>query len=366
MLPVTRAFLPSIEEYQNYLKVIWENRWLTNHGPMVTKLQEELKSLLGVPHLFVVANGTVALQIALRALQVKREVITTPFSYVASTSSIVWEGATPRFVDVDKDTWCLDPDLVRKSITEKTDALLPVHVYGNNCAVEEFEDISKSTGIPVIYDGAHAFGSLINNRSLLSYGDITTVSLHATKLFHSGEGGLIIVKDDEVAHRVSYLMNFGHDGPDAFEDVGINGKCSELHAAMALAILPHVPAIIESRRERSSWYDDILFGNNRQRLIQPIRQPELQYNYAYYPIVLESEEAVLGLRELLRSHGILSRRYFYPALNTLSYVKYEAAPIAEDISRRVICLPLFHDIPRRDVEKVANLVGDFLRQGARE
>jgi dTDP-4-amino-4,6-dideoxygalactose transaminase len=255
MIPTTRPFLPPQKEYEKYLDGIWQRQWLTNMGPLASSLEMQLKDYLAVKHLLFVTNGTVALQMAIKALLLKGEIITTPFSYVATTSSIVCEGCTPIFVDIDPHSLNIDATKIEASITDRTSAILATHVYGNPCDVVAIEQIAKKHNLKVIYDGAHAFGVKIFGKSIFEYGDISTCSLHATKLYHSIEGGLIITKDSKLLKRLAFTRNFGHDGPDAFAELGWNGKNSEFHAAMGLVNLNYITAIHNKRKELSEAYD---------------------------------------------------------------------------------------------------------------
>lgn len=356
MIPVTKPFLPPIEEYQEYLKGIWERNWVTNAGPLVAELEEKLKSHLGVKHLFFVANGTLALQIAIKALDLKGEVITTPFSYVATTSTISWENCTPVFADIDRNTLCIDPRKIEEVITEKTEAILATHVYGNNCALEEIEAIAKKHNIKVIYDGAHAFGVKYKGASIFRYGDISTLSFHATKLFHTGEGGAILTDDDETAQKIFYLRNFGHKGYEDFWGVGINGKNSELHAAMGLAVFPYVEEIIARRKELTELYDSLLSGAFKNGLSKPVINKDIEYNYAYYPVIFRDEAALKKVKEDLEKNDIFPRRYFYPALSTVNYVNRYKVEVAEDISPRIMCLPFYHSITGEGVKKISEII----------
>ncbi|QKG51630.1 DegT/DnrJ/EryC1/StrS family aminotransferase [Hymenobacter sp. BRD67] len=354
---VTQSYLPPLEDYVKYLTGIWERVYLTNAGPLVVELEQRLKDELGVKHLFFVNNGTIALQIAIKALDLKGEVLTTPFSYVATTSSLVWEGCTPIFVDIDPATLCINPALLEAAITPRTVGIMATHVYGNPCDLEAIEAIAKRHNLKVIYDAAHAFGVTYKNSSVLNYGDISTLSFHATKLFHTCEGGAIVTNDDELAHRIAYMRNFGHNGPEAFWGVGVNGKSSELHAAMGLCVLPKVPELIAKRRILSERYDALLDGT---KCVRPTIQAHTTYNFSYHPIVLPSEEVLLKVRDNLNAHEITPRRYFYPSLNTLSYVVPQEAPVSEDISRRVLCLPLYYDLQISQVEQIAQLINEVL------
>ena len=258
MIPVTKPFLPPAEEYEAYLKGIWKRNWLTNMGPLASQLEMELKDFLEVSHLLFVTNGTIALQMAIKALNLSGEIITTPFSFVATTSSIVWENCTPIFVDIEPSTLNIDAEKIESAITEKTSAILATHVYGNPCDVEKIEKIAKKHNLKVIYDGAHAFGVKINGKSIFEYGDISTCSLHATKLYHSIEGGLLITKDPILLKKLAYIRNFGFDGPVNFAELGINGKNSEFHAAMGLANLKYIEHIHKKRKEITKRYDEKL------------------------------------------------------------------------------------------------------------
>ncbi|NVO85921.1 DegT/DnrJ/EryC1/StrS family aminotransferase [Hymenobacter terrestris] len=359
MINVTRTFLPPLEEYTRYLQGIWDRVYLTNAGPLVVELENLLKEYLGVRHFFYVNNGTIALQIALKALDIRGEVLTTPFSYVATTSSIVWEGCVPVFVDIDPETLCIDPTLLEAAITPRTQAIMATHVYGNPCNVEAIEEIANRHGLRVIYDAAHAFGTQLNGTSVLNYGDISTLSFHATKLFHTGEGGGIATNDDELAHRISYMRNFGHNGPEAFWGVGVNGKSSELHAAMGLSVFPYVEQLISRRQELSQLYDEQLDGHICRR---PLLQPETsKYNCAYYPVVLPSEKVLLTVQNNLNAADIFPRRYFYPSLNTLNYVTSpQPMPVSEDISSRVLCLPLYYDLSDDQVHQITEIMNASL------
>ncbi|HAX96894.1 MAG TPA: aminotransferase DegT [Prolixibacteraceae bacterium] len=353
MIPVTKSFLPPLEDYVEYLKKIWESNQLTNHGPLVNELESRLKEYLGVKHLFFVSNGTIALQIAIKALALQGEVITTPFSYVATTSSIVWEGCQPVFVDIDPKTLCLDPDLIEAAITPQTSAIIATHVYGIPCAVEKIQAIAEKHNLKVVYDAAHTFGVKYQGRSLVSYGDIATLSFHATKLFHTVEGGAIITEDDELAHRISYMRNFGHNGQEAFWGLGVNGKNSEFHAAMGLCNLPHFAEIVASRRQVSEWYDELLVSSS---LVRPTMPGNTEYNFAYYPVLFQSELKLLRARDMLNEQQIFPRRYFFPSLNKLPYAPDREFPVAEASSSCVLCLPLYPDLSRQDVQKITDII----------
>ncbi|MDJ1502656.1 DegT/DnrJ/EryC1/StrS family aminotransferase [Xanthocytophaga agilis] len=353
MINVTKAYLPPLEEYIEYLKGIWERVHLTNHGPLVIELEQRLKDYLGVKHLFFVNNGTIALQIAIKALDLKGKVITTPFSYVATTSSLVWENCEPIFVDIEPDYLCLNPDLIEHAITSDTSAILATHVYGNLCDVEVIEEIARRNNLKVIYDAAHAFGVKYKNTSVLNFGDISTLSFHATKIFHTVEGGAIVTNSDELADKISYMRNFGHNGQEAFWGVGINGKNSEFHAAMGLCVLPQFANILRSRKDMYEYYINALQEVNLKLLT--IRN-NTDYNYAYFPVIFSSEEDLLQVRKTLNEANIFPRRYFYPSLNNLPYLTYQATPIAEELSKKVLCLPFHTEITMEEINQITSLI----------
>ncbi|MGF7231333.1 DegT/DnrJ/EryC1/StrS family aminotransferase [Arachidicoccus sp.] len=354
MIPVSKPFLPPTGEYDTYLDGIWQRQWLTNMGPLASDLELKLKAYLAVKHLLFVTNGTVALQMAIKALHLRGEIITTPFSFVATSSSIVWEGCKPVFVDIDASSLNIDANKIEAAITPATSAILATHVYGNPCDVETIEKIAQKHHLKVIYDAAHAFGVQVNGRSVFEYGDISTCSLHATKLYHSGEGGLIITKDPALLKKLAYIRNFGFDGPEAFAELGINGKNSEFHAAMGLANMKYLPAIHTKRKLLTERYQNLL---QHAKAFTPQWNKEATMNYAYYPIVFETEELLLRIIERLKSNEIFARRYFYPSLaNTLPYIEQTAMPITEDIAKRVLCLPLYFDLSIEEVDLICRLI----------
>jgi dTDP-4-amino-4,6-dideoxygalactose transaminase len=355
MIPVTKTFLPPIEEYIEYLEKIWNSNQVTNNGPLVLELEEKLKDFLGVNHLFFVSNGTIALQIAIKALDLKGEIITTPFSYVATTSSIVWEGCKPVFTDIDSNTLCINPDLIEEAITPETSAILATHVYGIPCDVEKIQSIAQKYNLKVIYDAAHTFGVKYKDKSMVSYGDISTLSFHATKIFHTVEGGAIITQEDEIAHRISYMRNFGHKGQEEFWGLGINGKNSEFHAAMGLCNLNYLNEIISKRMEISQLYDDQLIRSGIQRLDIPERTA---YNFAYYPIILKNENNLILIKKILNNYEIYPRRYFFPSLDKLPYVRGENIKVSNEISKKVLCLPLYPGLNYDQVKTISEIINN--------
>ncbi|WP_107040052.1 DegT/DnrJ/EryC1/StrS family aminotransferase [Brumimicrobium mesophilum] len=354
MIPITKPFLPPLEDYNEYLQGVWQRQWLTNMGPLASDLEMKLKDHLNLKHLLFVTNGTIALQIAIKALELKDEIITTPFSFVATTSSIVWEGCTPVFVDIDENSLNIDASKIEAAITDRTTAILATHVYGNPCDVLEIEKIAAKHNLKVIYDGAHAFGVQVHGKSIFEYGDISICSLHATKLYHSTEGGLIITKDPELLKKIAFMRNFGFSGTESFAELGINGKNSEFHAAMGLANMKYIKSIHKKRRELTELYDEKL---ENVKAFKPKWQNGANLNYAYYPIVFESETLMLKIKENLEKQDIFTRRYFYPALsNVLPYTKSIGMPITDDISKRVLCLPLFYDLTFEEVGLISRLI----------
>lgn len=355
---VTKPFLPPYAEYEKYLRGVWARCWLTNNGPLVNELEMRLKQALDLEHLLFLGNGTIALQIAIKALGLTGEIITTPFSYVATTSSIVWEGCKPVMVDISPETLNIDPEKIEAAITESTSAILATHVYGNPCDVLRIESIAKKHGLKVIYDAAHAYGTKLAGRSLLSYGDVSTISFHATKLFHTIEGGAVVTPSPDILKRMAEMRNFGHVSPVAFQEVGINGKNSEFHAAMGLCNLAYVDEILRVRRELSLHYDENLRGCPIGR---PVIAADCDYNHAYYPIVLDSEDVLLSIMELLNVNKVFPRRYFYPSLSNLPYVQGQSTPVAESIAKRVLCLPLYHDLSIEEVDMICRLIKRAIR-----
>lgn len=358
MINVTKTFLPPFEEYTNLLKRAWDKAWITNNGELVQELETRLKHYLNMPHLLYCNNGTVVLQMALKALAISKEVITTPFSYVATTNTIIWENCQPVFVDIDPKTFCINPDLIESAITENTEAILATHVFGIPCDVEKIETIAKKHNLKVIYDGAHAFGSVLNEKAVLQYGDISTCSFHATKLFHTVEGGSISANNDEALQRVLYLFRqFGHEYDDYFS-VGVNAKSSEFHAAMGLAIFPYIDQLIAARKRIVEQYCSCLSGS-RLRLMD-VSSFKFQWNYAYFPVLFENETSLLQAKAELNKNAINARRYFYPSLNTLPFVQGSVCQVSEDISKRILCLPLYPELGKEEVCKISKIVSSVL------
>lgn len=354
MIPVTKPFLPPIEEYTKLLEGVWKRQWLTNMGPLASDLEIRLKEYLNINHLLFVTNGTIALQMAIKALDITGEIITTPFSFVATTSSIVWEGCTPVFVDIDKDSLCIDSTKIEEAITENTQAILATHVYGNPCDVETIDKIAKKYNLKIIYDGAHAFGVKIQGKSIFEFGDITTCSLHATKLFHTVEGGLVTTTNPEILKKLASIRNFGISGPETFDSLGINGKNSEFHAAMGLLNLNYMEVIFEKRKQLSNYYDQKLVNI---KSIKPKWNLNATENYPYYVILLESEELLLKIKAGLDANEIFTRRYFYPSLaNTLPYLNPINFDVTDEIAKRALCLPFYFDLTFEEIDLICRLM----------
>jgi dTDP-4-amino-4,6-dideoxygalactose transaminase len=354
MILVNKPFLPPKEEYEALISKIWETRWLTNMGPLANELEDRLKQHLNVENLLFLTNGTIALQMAIKALDLKGEIITTPFSYVATTSSIVWEGCKAIFVDIDAESLNIDSDKIEEAITENTSAILATHVYGNPCDVIKIEKIAKKYNLKVIYDGAHAFGVEIDGKSIFEYGDISTCSLHATKLYHSIEGGFVVTKSASLNKKLSYIRNFGHNGPEKFAELGINGKNSEFHAAMGVINLKYINSIHEKRKLLTDKYNELLTSF---RAIKPVWHNAANLNYSYYPLVFESEELMLECIDMLQKNDVFPRRYFFPSLaKSLPYIERKNIDITDDISKRILCLPLYFDLTLDEVDLICRLL----------
>lgn len=354
MIPVTKSFLPPIEEYKAQIERAYKNEWLTNRGELVKELESKLSNHLELneSNILCLNNGTTPIQIALKVLGNNGEIITTPFSYVATTAAIVWENCTPVFVDIHPEYLTIDETKIEKAITSKTTCILATHVFGNPCNVTEIERIAKKYNLKVIYDAAHAFGVTFNDKSIFEYGDISTCSFHATKLFHTGEGGAIFCRDDQLFDKIYYSHNFGHNGPNDFIQVGINGKMSEIHAAMGLTILPYANSIIKKRNLITELYNNNL---QKEYLQFKIRKGTL-WNSSYFPIIFKSEVNLIKCIERLQKYEIFARRYFYPSLNSLNYVDYKEMNQSEDIAQRILCLPLYPGLKKSVVNHIIKIV----------
>lgn len=352
---VTKSFLPPLDEYTALLKEIWDSSVLTNQGPLVLKFQTKLiEYLKNSKYVNYVVNGTSALQLAIRALDLDScEIITTPFTYAATANSIAWEKCKPVFVDIDPHTLQIDASKIEEKITHNTKAILAVHVFGYPCDVDAIGQVAQKHNLKVIYDGSHAFGSVYKGKSLLTYGDITTCSFHATKLFHTVEGGACFSSNKDLKEKINLSMKFGHLG-DEYYCVGINAKSNELHAAMGLAIFPYLDKILNNRKIICELYDSYLAGYYQR----PIQKDDLVYNHAYYPIVFKSESELLKIFDALKAIDVYPRRYFYPSLNTLPFLtdKKVSCPVSEDIASRIACLPLYPDLDLDQVKIIATTI----------
>lgn len=352
MINVTKTFLPPRHELDKYIDKIYESNWLTNFGQLEQLLNNRLKDYLEVENMLLVSNGTLAMQVVYKALGLSGEVITTPFSFVATTSSLVWEGLTPVYADIDPISLTINPDNILPLITDKTSAILGVHVYGRPCKVNEVEQIATAHKLKVIYDGAHAFNiKTIENKNLLTYGDASTISFHSTKLFHTIEGGAIISNDANLIKECKKLINFGITGYDKIEGLGINCKMNEFSAAMGLAVLDNIDQIIAGRQKVYETYCELL---PKDILLEPVTFAN--FNYSYFPILLQSEEQLLKIRQTLLDNGIMPRRYFYPSLDTLPYTNNDNCPISQDISKRILCLPIHYKLDQDSIIKISNII----------
>ncbi len=357
MINVTKTFLPPQTEYVAILKRAWDTLWMTNRGVLVQELEAKLKDYLQVPNIIATTNGTLPLQIAIKALGLTGEIITTPFSYVATTSSIVWEGCTPVFVDIHPEYLTIDETKIEAAITPNTSAILATHVFGNPCAVKEIEIIAKKHNLKVIYDAAHGFGVTYKGQSIFNYGDVSTCSFHATKIFHTGEGGAIITNDENLYKKLYDAHNFGHDGPGIFSGVGINAKMSELQAAMGLTVLPYMEQIYKERKRVVNLYKKSLQESSIKLL--KLRE-QTHWNYSYFPIILNDEEQLKKVISTLEKNDVYTRRYFYPSLNNLPYVTNSFMKVSDGISNRILCLPLYTELTNEEVINISNIIKSLI------
>lgn len=353
MINVTQTYLPPIQEYQAILEKAWESKWLTNRGQLVEELELKLKNYLKVKNLTLTTNGTLPMQIAIKAMGLKGDIITTPFSYVATTASIIWEDCNPVFVDIHPEYLTIDETKIESAITPDTSAILATHVFGNPCQVEVIEQIAKKYNLKVIYDAAHSFGVKYKGESVFNFGDVSTCSFHATKIFHTGEGGCWITTDEELQKKLFFHHNFGHKNQEEFFGLGTNAKMSELQAALGLAVFNYIDVIFEGRKAVVDLYNQFFESSSIQRL--KIRE-NTDWNFHYYPVIFDTEEKLLLAKKQLNDKQIFPRRYFYPSLNTLPYLEYSHCEISESISKRVLCLPLYVGLEKEIVEQIAEIV----------
>lgn len=362
-ITVTSPLLPDLEEFHALLKEIWDSKWVTNNGSFHKQLEKELAEYLKVPYISLFTNGTLPLLTALQALRVTGEVITTPYSFVATTHSIWWNGCKPVFVDIDPATGNIDPDAIEAAITPRTTAIMPVHVYGKPCDTKRIQDIADKYGLKVIYDAAHAFGVEVNGESILNAGDMSTLSFHATKVYNTLEGGALVMHDAETKKRIDYLKNFGFAGETEVVAPGINSKVDEVRAAYGILNLRQVDAAIEARHQVAVKYREAL------RPVEGITfmddMPGVKHNYSYFPIFVDAEKYGMTRDELyqkMKSHNVLGRRYFYPLISTFSTYRGlpsaspENLPNAHKMADSVICLPMHHELGDGDVNRVVNLL----------
>ncbi len=363
---VTQPYLPPLDEYEVYLKDIWESKWITNNGKFHVQLEKELAAYLGVRHLSLFSNGTIALLVALQALRIRGEVITTPYSFVATTHSLYWNNITPVFADIDTDFCNLDPDKIESLISNETTAIMPVHVYGNPCKADKIQEIADVYGLKVIYDAAHAFGVKYKGESILNYGDLSVLSFHATKIFNTFEGGAIISPDKKTKKRIDYLKNFGFADEVTVVGPGINGKMNEVQAAMGLLQLKHINEIIQKRKKIAELYFDLFSGIPGLNFIQPM--DNVEYNYAYFPVFINKEKFGKSrdeVYEYMKTQDIYTRRYFYPLISKfptykdLSSASSRNLKVAEIKSNEVLCLPIYPDLEMSQVKRIAQLIINF-------
>ena len=362
-ITVTAPLLPDLEEFNTLLKEIWDSKWITNNGSFHKQLEKELAAYLKVPYISLFTNGTLPLLTALQALRVTGEVITTPYSFVATTHSIWWNGCKPVFVDIDPATGNIDPDAIEAAITNKTTAIMPVHVYGKPCDTKRIQEIADKYGLKVIYDAAHAFGVEVDGESILNAGDMSTLSFHATKVYNTLEGGALVMHDAETKKRIDYLKNFGFAGETTVVAPGINSKVDEVRAAYGILNLRLVDAAIEARHQVAIKYREAL------RPVEGITfmddMPGVKHNYSYFPIFIDAEKYGMTRDELyekMRSHNVLGRRYFYPLISTFSTYRGlpsaapENLPKAHKMADSVICLPMHHELSSEDIDRVLELI----------
>ncbi len=359
IINVTKSYLPPLEEYIREISILWDNHYLTNYGELNKKLVTNIKKYLKIENLHYVTNGTTALQLAINALDIQSgEIITTPFTFIATITSILWQNCTPIFVDINRNDFNIDVTKIENKITPNTKAILAVHCFGFPCDVIGIEKIARKYNLKVIYDAAHSFGTMLNNESILSYGDISCCSFHATKVFHTVEGGLCVVNDKKVNNKLNSIKNFGIKD-SKFEYVGVNAKNSEFHAAMGICVLRHIDEIIKIRKNKSELY--------KRKLSKKVHIPSLpcnfKYNYIYFPIVLQSEKILLAVLNALNLKNIFPKRYFYPCASHASYIiNTNDIPIAEEISKKIICLPLDTYISDTTILDICNIINDIVEK----
>lgn len=363
LITVTSPLLPDLEEFNDLLRQIWDSKWITNNGQFHQRLEKELAEYLGVPYISLFTNGTLPLLTALQALRITGEVITTPYSFVATTHSIWWNGCKPVFVDINPKTGNIDPDKIEAAITPKTTAIMPVHVYGKPCDTKRIQEIADRYGLKVIYDAAHAFGVKVDGESVLNAGDLSTLSFHATKVFNTIEGGAMVMHDEATKKRIDYLKNFGFAGETTVVGPGINSKMDEMRSAYGLLNLRQVDAAIEARHKVAVRYRDALRGVKGISFFDDM--PGVRHNYSYFPVFVDAEEYGMTRDELyskMKAANVLGRRYFYPLISEFSTyrglesAKPENLPNAHRMADSVVCLPMHHALSDEDRERVINCI----------
>ncbi len=351
---VTQPSLAPLDEYMKILQGVWERGILTHNGPLLQQLEKDLCEKLSIPNFVAVSNGTIALQMAIKALELKGEIITTPFTWIATVSAIKWEGCTPVFCDIEPETLNIDATKIEALITDKTVAIMPVHVFGNPCDVDAIDAIARKHQLKVIYDGAHAIGSTYKGKSLLEYGDITATSLHATKLLNTAEGGGCITTNNELYEKLKRIRFFGHNDEKDIVGDGFNGKMTEVHAALGIANLKYYVDVLKDRKEKYNLYKEAL-SNLPGLTFQKIKQGTP--NYSYFPVIFESEAQLLKVENALNAEKIYPRRYFYPSVNTYNNIlEYQQSPISEDIAKRILCTPLYLNLAIDDIDKILQII----------
>lgn len=355
---VVQPALPPLTEYIKYLEKIWKTGVLTHNGPMVQDLETKLAEFLSIKNFIAVSNGTIAIQMAIKALDLKGEIITTPFTWVATLSAIQWEKCTPIFCDIDPDTLNIDVTKIESLITKKTTAILPVHVFGNPCDVYEIDRIAKKHNLKVVYDAAHALGSTINGKSVLEYGDISTVSLHATKLLNTAEGGGCITRNMHLNERLKEIRFFGYDDQKSISGQGFNGKMSEINAALGLANMKYLAKILQDREKK---YDIYINGLKNKTSIKFQKLNGDGSNYSYFPIIFSKESDLTRVLYHLEKNYVYPRRYFYPSLDAGQLSANLHAPsISADISRRILCLPLYHSLEEAEIYNIIDIMTEII------
>jgi dTDP-4-amino-4,6-dideoxygalactose transaminase len=360
LIPLNKPYLPSFSKYKKYLATMYENVWLTNNGPLLKELTVRMEEYLGVKNLLLTSSGTMALQIAYKTLNLTGNIVTTPYSFIATSASLDWLGLEVNFADVNEHSYNLNPALAKNAINAETSAIVPVHVYGNPCDVKALDVIAKNNNVKLIYDAAHAFNVNVSGTNVLNYGDASILSFHATKLFHCIEGGAIVFKHKDDFEKAENMINFGINLTSGeINNSGTNGKMSEAHAAMGLAMLDDIEEILERRIEHYFLYKTLL----GDKVTYPQWHPEATQNAAYFPVVFESDLQCTRVFEHLQKSGIQSRRYFSPSLNKIEYlsrVKQTDCPVSESLANRTLCLPLFVELMQTEITRICQVIGAVL------